>query len=415
MSTKLSDTHYLKRASAYSAPLNGNDRLPVVFGDVTDGKTSFDPAVPAGNGLWTLPCLKTTDGVFTTPVYCFAGHPVLSEANGNFVSLYEDGMELNPVMWTFNESNNFEGHGLIATVTFTTPKQNAVITARGMGKPTTTGGATLMNNIIDIVNDFLTVECDFTSSLFESTAKTRAMSIFTAQAYKAAGVIDQDSVIWEIITAMMGSFLGSVYLNGEGELVLDIDKNTIPGEQVPIIRRGDGVLTDAKIRRDNIINQCPGNYSYNYCVGEFKKQTDVAAHADAISQGVFGVRKPNTPYQFYWCRDLTSIQVVQDVIVAKLKNPLYEIEIDDTTLKRIESDIGDFIIFSADRLYGSDGEALLNNYWKLLSVRPDIAKNKITFRALQTLTFMTIAYLADGSHLADGSIKAGGNKDTTVY
>jgi hypothetical protein len=134
-----------------------------------------------------------------------------------------------------------------------------------------------------------------------------------------------------------------------------------------------------------------------------------------ISQGIFGVRKPNIPYEFYWCRDLTSIQKIQDLIVAKLKNPLYEIEIDDLTLKRIESDIGDHVVFSADRLYGSDGEALLNNYWKLLSVRPDISKNKIRFRALQTGAFMTIAYLADGSHLADGSVKAGGNRDTTIY
>ncbi len=467
--TKLSDTHYLKRASGYSAPLNGNERLPIVYGDLTDGS----------NGVWTLPCLSSADDV-----YAFAGHAVLPlyelltldvapggagwaagdtitgvtsgktcvitekltaltytvrSRNGNFtggevltngvntadqgilfptftngsITIYEDGQELNSNLYTFNEANNYEGHGIIATIDFATPKANAVITARGKGKVLT--GTTLMENIIDIVNDFLTVECDFTSSLFESTAKARASQLFTAQAYKAAGVIDQDTVIWEIITAMMGSFLGSVYLNGEGALTLDIDKNTIPYEQVPIIRRGDGVLTDAKIRRDNIVNQVPAHYAYNYVTWEFKKQTDDTAHADAISQGIFGVRKPNTPYQFYWCRDLTSVQVVQDVIVAKLKNPLYEIEINDTTIKRIEVDKGDFIAYSADRLYGTDGQALLNQYWKVISIRPEIAKNKIRFRALQTTNFMTIAYLADGSHLADGSIKAGSDRDTTGY
>ncbi len=402
--TKLSDTHYLKRASGYSAPLNGNDRLPIVYGDLTDGS----------KGIWTLPCLND-DGGGMNPVYCFAAHETLSVANGNSITIYEENQELNPALYTFDESNDYEGHGVISTITFTSPKANAIITAKGMGKPTISGGATLMENIIDIIYNFLTEESDFASALFESTAKAKASQIFTGQGYQAAGVIDQDSVIWEIITAMMGSFIGSAYLNGMGELILDIDNNTIPDEQVPIIRRGDGILTDAKIRLENIINQCPCNYAYDYTIGDFKSHTDELAHADLISQGIFGVRKPNTPYQFYWCRDLTSIQTMEDLIVAKLKNPLFQIEIEDITLKRMEIDIGNFIAFSADRLYGLDGSALLNNYWKILSVRPDIVKNRIRFSALQMEKFMTVAYLADGSHLADGSIKAGGDRDTTTY
>lgn len=421
--TGLADTFYLKRTGTYSAPLNANERLPVVYGDLTDGKISFDPAVPAGNGTWRLPCLKTTDDVFTTPVYCFAGHPVLSEADGNFISLYEDGQELNPVMWTFDESDDFEGHGAIATVTFTTPKQNAVITAKGMGKPTTPGGAVLMDNIIDIVNDFLTVENAFTSSLFESTVKATASQIFTAQGYKAAGVITEDNVIWETLTNIMGSFLGSAYIDGNGDLVLDIDINTLPQGVAEIIPKAGAYLTDTKLRRDNIINQCPANYAYNYVDNEFKSHTDDTAHADLSSQSVFGVREPNTPYQFYWCRDLTSIQKIQDLIVAKLKNPLYEVEITDITLKRLGIDIGDFIQYSAQHLYDTDSMALLNNFWKVISVKPDYAKNNIVFRALQTGYFATLAEylgiqapgLLDPMWILDGSVKFGRERDLTEY
>jgi len=273
----------------------------------------------------------------------------------------------------------------------------------------------LMENIIDIVNDFLTVENDFTSSLYEATAKATAAAIFTGQSYKAAGAIVDDVPIWETIMNMMSSFLGSVYINGKGELVLDIDVNTAPLGLADMIMRGDAYLSNAKIQRDNIINQVPCNYAYDYTKGEFRRHTDAAAHADAKSQGVFGVRTPATPYQFYWCRALASVQTVQDHIVTKLKNPIYEVEITDTTLKRIGIDIGDFIAWSADSLYGSDGMQLLNNFWKIVSVRPDYGKNNIKFRALQTAHFMTVAYLADGSHLADGSIRAGGDRDTTIY
>ena len=400
--TKLSDTYFLKRAGSYSNPLNSNQRLPIIYGNLTDGI--------AGN--WELPCLNATDWV-----YAYAGSEVLSVANGNTIVIYENGLVLTSggVDYTFNAANNYEGHGTIATIDMVNPKLNAIITATGKGKPTAAAGATLMENIIDIVNDFLTVENDFTSALYEATAKATAAAIFTGQSYKAAGAIVEDVPIWETIMNMMGSFLGSAFINGQGELILDIDVNTIPLGMADIIPKGDAFLTDAKIKRDNIINQCPCNYAYSYTNYEFKKHTDATAHADAISQSVFGMRTPSTPYQFYWCRDLTSVQKVQDYIVAKLKNPIYEIEITDATLKRVGVDIGDFIAWSADSLYGQDGIQLLNNFWKIISVRPDYGKNNIVFRALQTDHFLMAGFLLDGSWILDGSKKLGGGRDTTIY
>lgn len=400
MAAKLSDTFYLKRAGSYSNPIDANDQLPLVYGDLTDGI----------NGIWKLPCLNKTDWV-----YAFAGHEVLSVANGNSITIYEDDMVLGGAGYVFDELNNYEGNGNIATIDMVNPKDNAIITARGMGKPTVTGGATLMENIIDIVDDFLTVENNFAGSLFESTAKIMASSIFTSQAYAAAGCIVQDVAIWEAITKMMASFLGSVYINGEGELVLDIDINTIPLGYADIITKGDGYLSDAKIRRDNIINQCPVNYAYDYVNGRFKSHTDLSTQADAISQDLFGIRTPETPYQQYWIRNKADCLTVQSLIVAKLKDPLYEIEITDATLKRLEVDIGDFIAFSADSLYSQDGMELLNNLWKILSVKPDYGKNNIVFRALQTGYFMTLARILDGSWILDGSVKLGGDRDLTTY
>jgi hypothetical protein len=216
---------------------------------------------------------------------------------------------------------------------------------------------------------------------------------------------------------MLSSFLGSAWLDGNGYLVLDIDTNTIADEygQNAIFSRSDTEMTEAIQRLANIINQCPCNYSYNYLAGEFRKQTNDAAHADAISQGIYGVREPNTPYQFYWCRDLTSVQKVQDLIVAKFKDPLYEITINDVTPKHYDVDVGAIIIFSADSLYGKDGNPLRNHFWRVLSVQPDLSKMTAKFRTVQTEYYLTAGYFADGSYLADGRIFAGANRDMTVF
>lgn len=396
--TLLSDTFYLKRAGRYNNSLNSNDRLPIVYGDLTDGT----------GGIWSLPCIDTT-----AFVYCFAAHEVMSVVEGNSVSIYVNGDLENPANYTFDESNDYESEGAIATVTFTADQGNSIITARGKGKD---ASGTLIENIIDIVNDFLTVENDFTSAIYEASAKARASQIFTAQAYAAAGVIDQDRSIWEIIVEMMASFLGSAYLNGEGELVLEIDDGAISQYgQAGIIPKSDIKIIDARQRLENLINQCPSNYSYDYVTREFKSQTDETAHADTASQNIYGKREPNTPYQFYWCRDITTVQAVQDIIVGKFKNPVYEIEIEDVTLKRAHLDIGDVFIATLEDLYDTNENQLLNHYWRCTSVKPDYLRGSIRFRGLQTVYFLTYAYLADGTYDADGSIKAGGDRDTTIY
>ena len=402
MTTKLTDTFYLKRAGRYSAPLNSADRLPVVYGDLTDGTLV----------IWTLPEIDTTNYV-----YAFAGHEVLSVANGNSISIYENDLLLDPAMYTFSAANDYEGLGVIATIDFATPKTGSIITARGMGKPTTSGGATLMENIIDIVYDLMTVENDWTAANFEGTAKARASQLFTAQSYKAAGIIAEDAVFWDIVTDMLSSFLGSAWLDGNGDLVIDIDTNTIASDygQNSIFTRSDTELTEAVQRLSNIINQCPCNYSYNYVAMEFRKQTNDTAHADAISQGIYGVREPNTPYQFYWCRDITSVQKVQDLIVTKFKNPLYEITIMDATPKHYDVDVGAIIIYSAESLYGKDGAALLNNMWRVLSVNPDLRNMTQKIRAIQTPFYVAVYWLADGTYLADASVMAGADRDLTIY
>lgn len=398
----LTDTCYLKRAGRYANPLNTNDRLPIVYGDLTDGTL----------GLWECPCIDTVNYV-----YCFAGHEVLSVANGNSIAVYENDVEVDPADYSFDEANDYEGKGTIATITFTSSKAESIISVRGKGKPTTSGGATLLTNIVDIIDDFLTVENDFPSSIYEATAKARAAQVFEAQSYTAAGAIVEDVEIWDTIVEMMASFLGSAYVDGQGKLVLEIDDNSIPYQygQAGIIPKAESNLLSVVQKLSNVINRCPCNYRYSWVTGGFKAHTDDSAHASAISQGIYGAREPGTPYQFYWCRDLTTVQAIQDIIISKLNDPIYEIEIEDQTLRRVGCDVGDIVIFSADTLYDATEQPLLNQQWKVIGAARDFRAGTINFRALQTSYYLMVAYLADGTYIADGSIHAGSDRDTTVY
>lgn len=391
----LSDTWYLPRAGRYSAPKNTNDRLPYPYGDLTDGTS----------GNWILPCINTA-----AYVYCYAAFAVMTVAEGNSINIYADGTLVSPANYTFNASNNYEGKGTIATITFSSDQGNAVISARGKGKA---ASGILMENVVDQIYDVLTVENSFSPSIFESTLKARARAIFTANSYKAAGVINSDINYWEMLQKMMSSFLGSAYLNGSGDLCLEIDDGLIRQTLFAgIISRSDADFEAEDELLSNLINQCPASYAYDYVNGSnFKSHTDETAHANLKSQSIFEKQTPNEPYPFYWCRDLTTVQAIQDIIVDKFNRPMTPALITDKTLKNIHVDVGDVVIYSAERLYDDDGYPLYNHLWKVLSVSPDTMNNSQTFRVLQTGYYLIEAYIADGSIKADGLTKAGGSRD----
>lgn len=362
---------------ASSPRLNGF--LPIVYGTLS-----------ASKGIWELPILHTH-----SYVYCYAAHEVLSVANGNSVQIYKDGVLVDPSNYTFDESNDLDGLGNIATVTFTTSQGSSVITACGMGKPTEASGDVIMDNIIDIVYDLLTVEGDFASSVLEATSKAKASQVFDSQSYKAAGVVMEDREYFELVIEQMASFLGNAYQNGDGELVLDIDDGTSISSGAPIISKGEVTLIGAVQKLSNVNNQIPCDYAYNYFEGVFDGSTDDTAHADLASQGVFEVQSPESHYEFYWCRDLTSVQTMQDILVDKLAWPLYEIEIEVNNLKYMDLDLGHVFCCTIDSLYDTLGSPLYNQYWKVVSVKYDFQKATMKIRALQTSSYLTKAGVRD--------------------
>ena len=398
MTIRLDDTYYLPRAGRYANPLNSNDRLPLVYGDLTDGSS----------GNWALPCIDTVNHV-----YCFSAAPVISVALGNTVNIYADNVLVTPANYTFDESDDYESQGNIAKITFSADQGNAVITARGKGKVT---GSSLMENVVDQIYDFLTVENDLTSLNFDTTARARAREVFEAQGYKAAGVIAEDMVYWEIILRMMSSFLGSAYLSTQKLLYLDIDDGTTLDVPHDIIPKADIKFVSAKQRLSCLVNRCPASYAYNYAAGDFRSHTNDNTYGNIASQGIYGTCQPNTPYQFYWCRDKASVNAIQAIITEKFGTPTWEIElIDIAGHKRDQIDCGAIIAVTVPDLINPDGSEFINQLIKIIAVTPDYQKGTLKYRALDTRKYLTVAYIADGSYLADGSILAGGERDLTDY
>lgn len=391
----LNDTWYLDRASKYANPLNSAAVLPVVYGNVSAGVT----------GQWELPCIDTVNFV-----YCFANHAVLAQAP----VIYADGVVVDVADYTFSESDDYESQGNIATVTFTADQGTAVISARGYGKAS---GDAVVESPIDVIDDILTVENSFDSGDYNATAKAMAAAKCTGNLYKAAGVINADVVLWDLLQEIAGCFLISIYYDADNSLYMDVDDNSKTYIGAPFISGSRIIFKKAKQSLENLINQCPAVYRYNYLSGVYGISDDGTDTLDARSQSIYGVRKPESSYQFPWCRDSATVSKVQGLIVQKLKDPLWLIDANSDFIGRYDIDVGDIVCVTIKDLYDQLGSELINQFMRVVSVSPQLMEHTVDLTLQDTGKFLTgVGAYADGTYTADGSIVAGnGTRDTTDY
>ncbi len=177
----------LPRAGRYSAPGDEGDVLPIVYGDLTDGS----------GGIWKAPRIDTGG----SGTYCLAGHAVLSVGNGNSVTLYDDDGLIPGGEYTFSESNDFQSLGAIATAVFTTAPKGAV-RVRMKGK---NSGATLIENPITQLENFIAVHLGFASAIFNTTFLEESRA--RADAYKGAGVVRFDTSAAEFTQKILAILL----------------------------------------------------------------------------------------------------------------------------------------------------------------------------------------------------------------
>ncbi len=367
----------LERAGDYfsSTCQNEEDCLPLVYG------VSFGP--------WKMPLIDVTNHV-----YCVAGHPISSGGgSGDPITVYVNGEQSSSGNWTCNVNNS--SYSNCATVTFTSniPGPSDLVTVIGNGKDDNGDGTgSIFDNPIDVIDDFLTNEAGL-SFTWHETAKVRARAVCDDQGYGIGGTLCADINIWSLLQAMVGQFLGSVFIDINGYLVVDFETNDLPASQVEIISKSDIRFVSAEQRLADVINSLTCRWYPNHVTGEWE---NTALEEKSESVAVYGTR--SAIFDFPW--ENGGHNTVRDLILAKFAAPLWRVTFRDLSLKRLgKVDVGDYVAATFERLYGSDNNPMINQIFKVLGVRPDLGKGYIEFDVLDTGQYMESA----------------GARDTTVY
>ncbi|MBI4561521.1 MAG: hypothetical protein HY724_05705, partial [Candidatus Rokubacteria bacterium] len=223
---------------------------------------------------------------------------------------------------------------------------------------------------------------------------------------------------------LLANFLGTWSLRKDRKVFIFLETELSSAGSLPfkdamqgfIVARQRGEAAIGPRRREEIVNRPAAFYRYNHAEGEFFGFDDGTAEQDALSVNVHGAMgRSDGPFEMKWIRDLTTLQAVQAVIVSLFKNAprVFEVEQRGETLLGLEraDHVSLSLDFAKDPLDRSD---LRNQICRVLSKEYDHAAGRVRFRLLDTGFFLTDPCVADGSCAADGSHKAGNDRDVTL-
>jgi hypothetical protein len=353
--TFFGDTFVIKRTGIYSDPIYTGESLPIVYGNM-----EYDTAI------WEAPCIDQYEYI-----YCYAAHPVLQVGLGNNLRVFVDDEEVDRDDFVFTHNFNFQDKGEIAVIAFKIDQGNSSVRVSGQGKADL-NNEIIMDNIVDIIEDFLLVENDFLPYDIEQTTKTIARDYITYNGFKAAGVINEDGKFIQIIQEMVISFLGSVFLSLERKLIIKFYLGTLDIDAKADVYEGsDFSFSSADLKSESLINSCPASFGYNYIERDFPFFTHKETTINNYSRDVYGLSEPEFVWEFKWCWEESKIELMQTLITTTYGEPIYEINLDFSSLDYSNLDIGDMITvtthFLIDRSLGRfDREAC-----RILSLNPD--------------------------------------------
>lgn len=404
----LADPLKLKKAGQYANPESGGEVLPLVYGDLTS------PAV--AEGIYPLPQIDTVNRI-----YALAGHAVLAVADGNVITLYDDDGLIPSNEYTITTNGNLEGQGAIAYVTFSVAPKGSV-RARLKGKA---DGATLIQNPVSVAED-LALLAGLASSFFDAPSLEAARAFASSQGYQAAGVFTAERPLGEMMQQVLGDFLGHFRVDGRRKLRFFLDAKGAPQAERLLaggLAERDGMEIELSSLREDIVNQVPVDYAHDWHGGRYLSHQDGESTKDGTSQSLHGLRLPREgSFNFRWVRDATSVGKLQEILITRFGGGVTLWEFHDSTLKTVAAEVGDYLRGSLSWAYeqrslasGGKLRPLRNQILRVLAKEVDLARGDIHFTLLDTGTFLTRAYLADGSQTADGSVLAGSERDVRVY
>jgi hypothetical protein len=357
----LLDAYVLPKSGRYMNPQNTGDVLPSVYGDTSQNSSQ---------GVSVCPCIDTV-----YHVHCLACHAFPATAT---ITLYADN-EIITSGYTITYSTNYESQGIIAIATFTTAQTKDITM-------TTTVGKGSLINPIDIIVDILDTAGDIT--IRDSTSWAKARSDADVLGYVAAGVVASDNSPADWLRNVLGSFLGSWYLNTANELVISLDSELLDSANIAgILRERDAHKISGTRTRGNLCNQLAVNYAYilSDIDKRFKQKVqpnylayeDGELTKDSASQLKYGIVLKTLDNQ--WCRDEATITAIQSRIISRYKDPVFIATYPLISFDQLAVEPGDFIAYSWETQKDEDGNPLINQIGRVLSVNRDFDQLTMEF------------------------------------
>ncbi len=395
---RLSDSFPMARASRYSTPEFEDESLPIVYGDVTS-----PPRARAG--VYAPPKIDAAGA----GVYCVAGHEIAGD-----VRLFDDDGRIAEGDYALDLASNYQGKGVIATAAFSVPP-NGRVTAVCKGKKDAAG--TLIENPAGIVEDLMTSVWGFSERDIDMQSLARAAARADALGYRGAGILMEDSAPADVLTALLGDFLGRYEIDPFGRLGIRIAGEEsfaiLPQKVLPRFHES---RVEAHLARDTVINQVPTLYARDYLGGRHMRHDDGEATKNASSQRLYGVRRPpQSPLPLEWVRRESVVARVQSRIVERYHQPTRMLTIEDVTLRAIEVEPDDYVAFSAPWMRSEKLEPLVNQIGEVVEVRCDLDEQRMELKIRDTGFFLTSASGLAGAHTLKGGWLLGAERDATAY
>ena len=394
---RLSDSFQMRRASIYSSPEFEDQSLPVIYGDLTTPPR-------ARSGVYALPKIDDSGA----GAYCVAAH----EASGGVI-LFDDDGRIDAGDYELELSVNYQGKGVIAVAAFSAPPKGGV-TAVCKGKKDPRGA--LIENPADVIRDLMTNVWEFSEQDIDMQALARAAACADALGYRAGGILLDDHAPADVLTAILGDFLGRYEVDPFGRLLVRIAGEE-PAAILPqkVLPRIDESRIAAEIARDAIINQAPTLYARDYVRARYLRHDDGDATKNASSQRLYGVRRPpQSPLRLEWVRRESVAAALQSRIVERYRRPTRMFTIEDASLRAIEVEPDDYVAFSAPWMRSEKLEPLLNQIGEVIEVNCDLDEQAIELKIRDTGFFLTSASPLTGAKPLEGGWLLGAER-AAVY
>ena len=395
---RLSDVFHIGRASRYADPEFEDQSLPIIYGDLTTPSRE-------NTGVYEPPKIDTADD----SVYCMAAHEI-----SGAVALFDDDGRIEPENYTLELSRNFQGRGEIATATFAESPKGRV-TAVCKGKKGASGE--LIENPAEIVYDLMTSVWGFSGQDIDMLALSRVATSAEALGYRASGIILGDHAPADVLTALLGDFLGRYEVDPFGRLKIHIaGGESFANSPQKVLPRFGQSRIEAEMARDTVINQAPVLYARDYPGARYIKHDDGSATENRSSQRLYGVRRPpQSPLRLEWVRRESVAATVQSRIVERYHEPTRILSIEDGSLRALEIEPDDYVAFSVPWMRSKQLEPLVNQIGEVIEVNYDLGEQGMELKIRDTGFFLTTSCLLDGSKTLEGGWLQGAERDAATY